>query len=504
MSFNNGPRTVVTGLSLLVDAADPLSYPGSGTSWTDIVTGITGSLSGSITYASDFKGTLVVNNSSSVIIFPTSSGNFGTDSFTVELAFQPNQINGQHWLVAKNSGSFPSWGAFITGSSGSGRITAFFNVSSTISCSMSTPTGSIVTGSNYLVDINFLPNASLNTIYLNSELSGSIIPNGTGSLSATSSLFISNRNSGSSVGTSLEIFNTKLYTPRLVPGMIRQNYNSLSTRLGLSQKLSLPILEDGLLNLYPGAAAAYSLRSLNSDYGGAAIQVRRSSDNAVLDIGFTSNGDLDTIALLAHCGADNGFVTTWYDQSGNGRNAVNTTAANQPQIVSSGSVLTTNGKPAIKWSGGSNYWLRTALFSTISQPVTAFITAQCDSVTSNALVDGGATNGQFLIFRSSTTNMNYNMGATITDTSVSNSQLLFSVLGNTSSSEVYNNNVLEASGNIGTNVVQSFTLGNLSVGLQTIGFQLKGALQEFVFYPSNQSTNLSAINTNINTYYGIY
>jgi hypothetical protein len=122
MSFNNGPRTVTTGLSLLVDAADPLSYPGSGTSWTDIVTGITGSLSGSITYASDFKGTLVVNNSSSVIIFPTASGNFGVNSFTVELAFQPNQINGQHWLVAKNSGSFPSWGAFITGSGGSGRI----------------------------------------------------------------------------------------------------------------------------------------------------------------------------------------------------------------------------------------------------------------------------------------------------------------------------------------------------------------------------------------------
>ena len=78
--FSNGPRTVTTGLSLLVDAADPLSYPGSGTSWTDIVTGITGSLSGSITYASDFKGTLIVNNSSSVIIFPTSSGNFGSNS----------------------------------------------------------------------------------------------------------------------------------------------------------------------------------------------------------------------------------------------------------------------------------------------------------------------------------------------------------------------------------------------------------------------------------------
>jgi hypothetical protein len=221
---------------------------------------------------------------------------------------------------------------------------------------MSTPTGSIVTGSNYLVDINFLPSISLNTIYLNSELSGSNIPNGAGSLTATSSLFISNRNSGSSVGTPLEIFNTKLYTPRLVPGMIRQNYNSLSTRLGLSQKLSLPIIEDRLLNFYPGAAAAYSLRSLNSDYGGAAIQVRRSSDNAVLDIGFTSNGDLDTIALLAHCGSGDGFVTEWFDQSGNGRNATQATALNQPQIVSAGSVLLLNSKPRLSFDGTNDFF----------------------------------------------------------------------------------------------------------------------------------------------------
>jgi hypothetical protein len=259
----------------------------------------------------------------------------------------------------------------------------------------------------------------------------------------------------------------------------------------------------GLLDTYSGAAAAYSLRKLSTTYTGSAIRVRRSSDNTETDIGF-SGANLDTSSLTSFCSGTDGFVTTWYDQSGNSRNALNTTAANQPQIVSSGSVLTTNGKPAIKWSGGSNYWLRTALFSIISQPVTAFITAQCDYVTNNALVDSGALNGQFLIFRSSGTNMNYAMGTSITDTSVPNSQLLFSVLGNTSSSQVYNNNVLEASGNIGSNYVESFTLGNLSVGLQNLGYQLRGALQEFVFYPSNQSTNLSAINTNINTYYAIY
>jgi hypothetical protein len=40
-----------------------------------------------------------------------------------------------------------------------------------------------------------------------------------------------------------------------------------------------------------------------------------------------------------------GFITTWYDQSGNARNATQATASNQPQIVSAGAVLLQNGKP---------------------------------------------------------------------------------------------------------------------------------------------------------------
>ena len=96
------------------------------------------------------------------------------------------------------------------------------------------------------------------------------------------------------------------------------------------------------------SAAAYSLRKLRAAYTGSAVRVRRSSDNAEVDIGFASNGDLDTTALLAHVGSGNGFVTTWYDQSGNARNATQTTAGNQPQIVASGAVITEGGQPAIK------------------------------------------------------------------------------------------------------------------------------------------------------------
>ena len=87
-----------------------------------------------------------------------------------------------------------------------------------------------------------------------------------------------------------------------------------------------------LLDTYTGAAGAYSLRKLSSDYSGAAIRVRRDSDNLETDINFNVFGELDTVSLAAHCGSSNGFVTNWYDQSSNSNTARQTTAANQPKI----------------------------------------------------------------------------------------------------------------------------------------------------------------------------
>ena len=63
---------------------------------------------------------------------------------------------------------------------------------------------------------------------------------------------------------------------------------------------------------------------------------------------------MDTTALTSFCSGTNGFVTTWYDQSGNSNNATQTTAANQPQIVSSGSVITENLKPTLQFDGSND------------------------------------------------------------------------------------------------------------------------------------------------------
>jgi hypothetical protein len=79
------------------------------------------------------------------------------------------------------------------------------------------------------------------------------------------------------------------------------------------------------------AKAAYSLRQLSSSYSSSAILVRRSSDNLTQGIGFV-NGNLDTATLKTFVGGNNGFIDTWYDQTGNGNNIRQTTTANHPLL----------------------------------------------------------------------------------------------------------------------------------------------------------------------------
>ena len=113
-----------------------------------------------------------------------------------------------------------------------------------------------------------------------------------------------------------------------------------------------------VLDDYP-AHVACSLQKLRSAYEGSAIRVRRSSDNAEQDIGFTGD-DIDSSSLLTFVGAGDGFVTIAYDQVGSS-NFTQTTAARQPKVVSSGVMITdTNGLAAIDFDG-NDYMLNSAI-----------------------------------------------------------------------------------------------------------------------------------------------
>ncbi|WP_024792268.1 type I secretion C-terminal target domain-containing protein [Candidatus Ruthturnera calyptogenae] len=105
-------------------------------------------------------------------------------------------------------------------------------------------------------------------------------------------------------------------------------------------------------------AAAYSLKDVNSDLATNAVRVRRSSDNTELDIGFDKYDNLDTRALLNFVGRDTddtGYVSIWYDQTGNGRDMAQTSSTKQGVIVSDGVVQThSNGQTTIGFNRGLN------------------------------------------------------------------------------------------------------------------------------------------------------
>jgi hypothetical protein len=231
-------KIVTQGLDLNVDAADPTSYPGSGTSWTSVVNrSITGSLV-SCSYSSDFKGGIVFNNPSASVLFPGTLANYGTGSFTVEMAFRPTQIQGIHYLVSKNSGSFPNWGVYLSGSGGAGKLFAEYRINASVSCSVSSST-TFVTGSNYQVDTFYMPGSR--TIYIsnNGNTDTSIsIPFTASSLTTTASLFVGNTATSSSLSFSGSLFSTKVYSLESMQ-VSTQNFNTVYSRLSL-QKQSRP------------------------------------------------------------------------------------------------------------------------------------------------------------------------------------------------------------------------------------------------------------------------
>ncbi len=131
-----------------------------------------------------------------------------------------------------------------------------------------------------------------------------------------------------------------------------------------------------VLNEVDNAIAAYGLRCLSTDYAGDAIQVRRESDGAQTNIGFTAAGQLDVAALQSFAGTGNVYLTTWYDQTGGGTHLTQGTVALQPLIVSAGTVLTdTLGLPRLRFDADVLAGTGAAVSN---QNLTAFFVQQAD------------------------------------------------------------------------------------------------------------------------------
>jgi hypothetical protein len=198
---------------------------------------------------------------------------------------------------------------------------------------------------------------------------------------------------------------------------------------------------------------------------------------------------------------EDAFVKTWYDQSGNGYHATQSVDANQPQIVSSGVIVTENGKPAIY--GGVNTPL-IASTPGIAQPYTIIAAVKGNDVGGQRFIsDGQSLNvSQFAIQNSNQIGIYAGTGV-YHDTTVN---LTSSFVGyayfSSSNSEVSINIEPTTTGSVGSgNLGNAITLFNNGGGGSR---GLRGYMQEWLLYTTNQSASRNLITDNINGYYNIF
>jgi len=265
----------------------------------------------------------------------------------------------------------------------------------------------------------------------------------------------------------------------------------------------------GLLEFYPNAAAAYSLRQLRRSVSPYAIRVRRSGDSLEQDIGFNSNGELDTNALLDFANGGDAWVTVWYDQSSNGNDATQGTNADQPQIVSSGSVITQNGKPTLNFDG-------TDTFNIGSSDVygQARLDAYCYM---------HSTDNVHIMFSQATSGSNYSYAVHDGSTSTTlasayadasskiyvNGSDINVIEGTTTRDDLHTAIITNGAANLNGAIivhedVQTTSWTDFKISAYANVWTYTGKMSEILLYNSDQSAKRTAIESNINDFYSIY
>lgn len=270
--------------------------------------------------------------------------------------------------------------------------------------------------------------------------------------------------------------------------------NTYITKVGWSGKRA------SFLDTYTNAAAAYSLRALNSAYTGALIRIRRSTDNREMDIYANQFGDLDTDEIRNFVGMANGFVVTWYDQSGNNRHATQSNTANQPQLVTNGSIYIENRRVAIPHTAG-NQQLNLATDLNLGTTYSFFAVAAF------------STTGKSLIGGSTSTSYGINVGAssfthaasTATGTAASTYDLSYSLFsqfrnGTTTVNTARNKTdllplTLSSNSNFIFNSIQ---------GERNTSTSFTGSLSEVIIYANDRTSSAVSMRFDINKYFKIY
>ena len=194
-----------------------------------------------------------------------------------------------------------------------------------------------------------------------------------------------------------------------------------------------------------------------------------------------------------------GFVETWYDQSGNGRDAVQATASKQPKIVNAGSLIS-NG---LDFDGSDDLLeLPSSLISNINS-ASIFVVAENESsgFTSTQAIIISTGSQSFILPAHFLNNLSFNysntsiaLGATDTNTH------LFTATAGSSNVEAFVDGTSKGTLSSSSGFSQPGTGG---IGGENAG-SWNGQIQEVIIYASDQTANRAALETNINGHYSIF
>jgi hypothetical protein len=224
-------------LVLCLDAANSKSYPGSGTTWTDLSgRGNTGTLVNGVGYSASNGGSLSFDGVDDKVIVPYNS-NLNPSNVTISVWFKrTSATNYSHFagLPASNS----SWGnpyvsygiEFISTSDQPALVLGFSNYTFLYT----TATASASTAVGLWVNVVGTYDGSFSKIYVNGQLATSIAE--TRTLLTTSANFVlgTETENTSSYPLNGNIANTQIYNRALSATEVAQNYNALKSRFGLS------------------------------------------------------------------------------------------------------------------------------------------------------------------------------------------------------------------------------------------------------------------------------
>lgn len=258
-----------------------------------------------------------------------------------------------------------------------------------------------------------------------------------------------------------------------------------------------------LLDTYP-AYAAYSLRRLRLGYQGMAVRIRRSSDNTEKDIGFTARGHFDISAFNSFVGAGQGYVTTWYDQTGNGRHLTQTTANKQPKITDA----VVNGRPAVVSDGVDDYLNNTTL--NLSRPLTITTVAKITGGTGEQqlLTGFNASNTTVIQYRKNRPNSNLMFnGMSHTLNPVPTGNELLNIMGTTTKTSLYRNNTLAATETDPAKIPLTLNLVKFFLFVEGIPSLLNysaAIVPELILWNADETNDINTININLNNYYAAF